>query len=316
MLRFALAAILALTAFALPAQAHQDPEIAGFIQVDGGKIWYRLNGREHLGKRPAIIVMHGGPGGTHRGNMPYVALADEYPVILYDQLGTGNSERPNNPANWRVERFVAEIDHIREALGLDEVIIAGHSWGGTLAAEYAVRNPDGLKAAILSSPLISTHQWIADNQEWIDQLPPETAATIRKHEAEGTTNHPDYRAAEEAFYARHMCRTEGCRNSRYRVDGPDWNPVMYEIMWGPTEFFAPGTLKDYDISPQLPNIAAPTLMICGEYDEAAPKSCRKFGGMIPDAKTVIVPGAGHATMGDNEEFYLMALRIFLKGIED
>ncbi|NVJ68892.1 MAG: proline iminopeptidase-family hydrolase [Alphaproteobacteria bacterium] len=315
MLRLLFAACIALSLVSLPSSAHQDPEIAGFIQVDGGKIWYRLNGREHLGKRPAIIMMHGGPGGTHRSNMPYVSLADEYPVILYDQLGTGNSERPNNPANWRVERFVAEIDHIREALGLDEVIIAGHSWGGTLAAEYAVKRPKGLKAAILSSPLISTHQWLADNQEWIDQLPPETAATIRKHETEGTTNHPNYRAAEEAFYARHMCRTEKCRQSRYKVDGPNWNPVMYETMWGPTEFFAPGTLKNYDISPKLPSINVPALMICGEFDEAAPKSCRKFAGMIPNAHTIIVPNAGHATMGDDEAFYLQAVRTFLKNVK-
>ena len=70
-----------------PALAHQDPEQSGFIDVEGGKIWYRLNGLEHLGKAPAIIVMHGGPGGTHRGLMPYVELSDTYPVILYDQLG-------------------------------------------------------------------------------------------------------------------------------------------------------------------------------------------------------------------------------------
>ena len=120
---------LAVGLMSTSTQAHQDPEIAGYIEVDGGRIWYRLNGAEHIGKTPAIIVAHGGPGGTHRGNMPYVSLSDKYPVILYDQLGTGRSDRPNNKKNWKVEHFVAEIDYIREALKLDEVIIAGHSWG-------------------------------------------------------------------------------------------------------------------------------------------------------------------------------------------
>lgn len=304
--------LFALLAFTNPSFAHQDPEIAGYIEVDGGRIWYRLNGSEHLGKKPAIIMMHGGPGGTHRSNMPYVALADEYPVILYDQLGTGNSDRPEGRDGWTVEHFVGEIDQIRAKLGLQEVIIAGHSWGGTLAAEYAVRRPEGLRAAILSSPLISTHQWLADNQIWIDQLPKDVAATIRHHEANGTTNTEEYRAAEAEFYKRHMCRTEGCRQSRYRTDGPKGNKAMYEYMWGPSEFFAPGTLKDYDVSERLPNINVPTQMICGEFDEAAPKSCKKYAGMIEGAQTLIVPNAGHATMGDNEELYITSVRAFLR----
>lgn len=114
--------ILFIGMFSTNALAHQDPEIAGYIQVDGGRVWYRLNGAEHLGKTPAIIVVHGGPGGTHRGNMPYVALSDKYPVILYDQLGTGNSDRPGKVENWNLDKFVAEIDYIRTALDLDEVI--------------------------------------------------------------------------------------------------------------------------------------------------------------------------------------------------
>ncbi|TNE63681.1 MAG: alpha/beta fold hydrolase [Alphaproteobacteria bacterium] len=311
MIRLLAALIVAFSFLSLPASAHQDPEIAGYIQVDGGRIWYRLNGAEHLGKRPAIIVMHGGPGGTHRGNMPYVQLSDTYPVILYDQLGTGNSDRTADKSEWTVEHFVGEIDAIRKALDLRDVVIAGHSWGGTLAAEYAVRRPEGLKAAILSSPLISTHQWLADNQEWIDQLPAATAATIRKHEAEGTTNAPEYRAAEQEFYRHHMCRQTPCPGQRYRVDGPKGNGEMYEYMWGPTEFFAPGTLKDYDVSPRLKDINVPTLMVCGEFDEAAPKSCRRFAGMIDGSSTIIVPDAGHATMAENEPMYVSAVRTFL-----
>ena len=172
-------------------------------------------------------------------------------------------------------------------------------------------NPAGLQAAILSSPLINTHQWIADNQVWIEQLPEETKSTIRAHEAAGTTQHEDYRSAEKEFYANHMCRQDPCPNRQYREAGPEMNKQMYETMWGPTEFFAPGTLKDYDVSARLPDIAVPTLMVCGEYDEAAPKSCQKYADLIVDSMNIVIPDAGHATMSENEALYLESVRLFL-----
>lgn len=306
--------LISITALTSPANAHEDPDRAGYIQVDGGKIWYRINGVEHLGKRPAIIVMHGGPGGTHRSNMPYVQLADTYPVILYDQLGSGKSAKfiddIHDRSTWTVEHFVNEIDHIRVALNLDEIIIAGHSWGGTLSAEYAVKNAKGLRASIMSSPLISTPQWVADNRYWISLMSQEHQDAINKHEAAGTFNDPEYRIAEQAFYDQHMCHSE-CVDRGYRDNGKAGNRQIYQTMWGPSEFTANGSLKDYDISPELHSIKVPVLIICGEFDEAAPKSCKKFAHMIGDAKTVIVPNAGHATMSEAHDFYIKTVRDWL-----
>jgi len=308
--------LISVVAYTSPSFAHQDPDQSGYIQVDGGKIWYRMNGLEHLGKKPAIIAMHGGPGGTHRGLMPYVELSDTYPVILYDQLGNGKSAKfvddIDDQSTWTVEHFVKEIDQIRNALGLEEVIIAGHSWGGTLSAEYAVKNMPGLRASILGSPLISTPQWVADNNIWIDQLPAIHRDNIRKHEAAGTFDDPEYRAAESAFYDEHMCRQDPCPDRGYRAGGLRGNRTMYRTMWGPSEFTANGTLKNYDISPQLHTIKVPALMICGEFDEAAPKSCKKFAGMIDDAKTVIVPNAGHAITAEAHDFVVKTIRDWLE----
>jgi len=296
--------------------AHQDPEMAGYIAVDGGRIWYRLNGARHLGKKPAIIVAHGGPGGTHRGNMPYVALSDSYPVILYDQLGTGNSERPGRVENWKTKHFVDEIDHIRKALGLDQVIMAGHSWGGTLAAEYAARQPKGLVGAILSSPLISTPIWNADGANWIKQLPENTQKILRKHANDTTMESVEYSKAVDEFYARHMCRVGRCSDRGYRQGGPSGNDSMYAAMWGPTDFRGIGTLKDYDLTPRLADISVPTLILCGEFDEAAPASCRKFSKMIGMSRVTIIPDAGHATMAADEELYIQIVRDFLGGLLD
>lgn len=188
-------------------------------------------------------MLHGGLGGTHRGNMPLVDLADERPVILYDQLDTGNSERENNKKNWTVARFLSEIDSIRKALHLDEVIVLGHSWGGTLAAEYAVSQPEGLKAVILSSPLISTRRWIADADIWRSQLPKDVEATLRKHEANGTTNSDEYKAAELVFLSRHMCRKKPCPNAKDHLGGPKWNPAYMNFCGDLQNFKQPAHSK-------------------------------------------------------------------------
>jgi proline iminopeptidase len=244
--------------------------------------------------------------------MPLVTLADERPVILYDQLGSGNSTRTDRPDLWTVERFVAEIDVLRRALGLTQVIVLGHSWGGALAAEYAVRNPPGLRGVILSSPLISTRQWMADTARLLDELPRHARDEIRRHVAMRDYSAPAFREAEKTFDQRHACRGTPCPGEKYRLDGPQGNDAIYEYMWGPTEFDASGTLRNYDISARLHQIQAPALMICGEFDEATPPSCRKYAAMIASAPVVIIPGASHMSMVENEFSYLAAVRKFLR----
>lgn len=93
--------------------------------------------------------------------------------------------------------------------------------------------------------------------------------------------------------------------------GPQSNKVMYHFMWGPSEFNSTGSLKHYDISSRLNKINVPTLMVCGEYDESAPWSCKKYAVLIPKAKTVIVPQSGHALFKDNYHFVAKSIRQFL-----
>jgi L-proline amide hydrolase len=103
-----------------------DPEAAGYVGVQGGRIWYRINGRDHADRAP-IVCITGGPGMSHHYMYPFLALADERPVVLYDQLDTGNADRPGDPANWRIERFVDEIVHLRASLDLDRLVLVGNS---------------------------------------------------------------------------------------------------------------------------------------------------------------------------------------------
>lgn len=141
--------------------------------------------------------------------------------------------------------------------------------------------------------------------------PTKVEATLLKHEENETTDHPEYLAASEVFYDSHMCRKKPCPHGNYRIGDKGWNPELYKYMWGTSDFFASGTLKSYSIESELAKIKTPTLMICGEFDEAAPQSCRKYANAMQTAKVVIIPDAGHSTMRENETMYVEEVRKFL-----
>ena len=122
------------------------PESSGFVDVPGGRIWYRSNGDRHRDRVPLLIV-HGGPGMQHDYLLPLTELAEERRVILYDQLDCGRSDRPGDPANWTFERYLAEIEYLRQGLGLERCHLLGNSWGGSLAAVYAGAGSSGLELA-------------------------------------------------------------------------------------------------------------------------------------------------------------------------
>lgn len=303
-----------LAAGRLPALAALVPEPieAGFFPVRGGAAWYRLNGREHFarGKTP-LVVAHGGPGFSHHYVLPLVALADERPVIFWDQLDSGNSQRPGKPENWTVERFVSEIDGLRAELGLDRLVLFGNSWGGSITIEYAAQQPPGLVAAIISSPLVSTKRWIDENTAYRKELPAETQAILDKHEQAGTTDSQEYQDAAMVFYRRHLNRQDPWPdelNRSFEV----FNPDLYVAMWGPTEFNATGSLKDYDATEKLSKIIVPALFTAGEFDEATPAAVRDFAGMVPNATVEIIPDASHTAFLEQRDAYLEIVRAFLK----
>ena len=294
------------------ARANLDPQHAGYIPVKGGRVWYRMNGSEHVGSTP-LLVIHGGPGFSHHYLSPLTDLAADRPVIFYDQLDSGNSERPGDPANWTVERFVSEVDSVREALGLHRLFILGSSWGGTVAAEYAVGQPKGLAGLVLASPLISTPRWIADNTEYRNQLPADVRKVLDHHEEAGTIDSQEYQDAVMVFYRRHLCRVDPWPdyvNKAFELANLD----LYVTMWGNTEFNATGTLKDYDGSGRLKQIVAPTLYTCGEYDEATPAACRHFSSLTPGSELRVIPDASHMAFAEQRDVYMETLRQFFRQI--
>ncbi len=281
----------------------------GTIDSHGGKIWYGISGSKESSATP-LIVIHGGPGMSHSYLYPLTDLADERQVIFYDQLDAGLSERPNNPENWDITRFLLEIDDLRETLNLRRMAIFGNSWGGTIAASYAAKDPAGIEKLILSSPLLNTDLWLADNQIHRENLPPDVLSVMDRCEKDGQESSQEYQDAVNVFYTRHFCRAN---------PWPDYvmetmnalNETCYAGMWGPNEFTCNGLLRNYDGLTELETIQTPTLVTCGEFDEATPASCKAFVNLIPDARYAEFENASHLTFVDNREKYIETLRKFL-----
>lgn len=287
------------------------PSEEGMIDVPGGKVWYRKIGN---GPGVPLLAMHGGPGGTSCRFEVLAPLANERPVIFYDQLGSGRSEHPTDTSLWNFPRFVQEVDAVRRALKLDAVHLLGHSWGGALAAEYMIATkPTGVKSVIFSSPLISTPRWIADADSLREQLPESIQNVLDENEKAGTLDSPAYQAATDSFYARHVRRLPTPPIAR--CEGVASNDTIYRQMWGPTEFLSNGSLKSWTRSADMDEITAPSLFIAGEFDEARPTTLEEFRKTMRDARLVVIPGGAHAAMREKPAEYIAAVRAFLAKVE-
>ena len=310
---------LLLLAFAALPLAACRPESTGQLQphegyapVAGGRVWYQVIG---TGRGTPLIFVHGGPGGTSCNFNRLKALGDERPLILYDQLGTGRSDRTADTTLWTVARFVDEIDSLRAHLKLDRFHIYGHSWGGSVVADYLItRKPTWVVSAVLGSPLISTRRWIADADTLRSQMPAPLQQVLAVHESAGTFEAPEYLAATDSFYARHMSRRQPAVTVP-ECAGVKGNDTLYRYMWGPTEFVATGTLRDFDLADRLGEINVPVLFLTGEFDEARPETVRDFQQRVPGARLAIIPGSGHSVTRDNPEEVVRVIREFLKSHE-
>ncbi|WP_308639426.1 proline iminopeptidase-family hydrolase [Paenibacillus silvisoli] len=286
----------------------------GYIDVPGGRVWYVQVGDK--GKTP-LLVLHGGPGNVHNPlKSALSALADERPVIFYDQLGSGNSDRPEDPSLWTTERFVEELACIRAALGLDELHLLGHSWGTMLASSYLVeRKPEGIKSVLLSSPCLSALRWKEDADRLLAELPEDAQQTISRHEAEGTTDTEDYQEAMKLYYNRHVCRLDPWP-AILSESRPKGNKVVYMSMWGPSEFCPTGSLKTYDITPRLSEIREPALFLCGRYDEATPEAAEAYRSLVPGARLHVFEESSHMAYLEETAIYVEVVREFLREVED
>lgn len=298
----------------LLASCKQSPALQpheGTVAVQGGELWYKVIGE---GSKPPVLMMHGGPGGTHRSFYFLEPLGEERPIILFDQLGTGRSGNHRDTTLMKVEHFVEQVHQLKEKLNLSDFYVMGHSWGAALELEYYQKYPEGVKGIIFSSPYISTPVWEADADTLITTLADSLQTYIAEAEAENSFDTPQYRLADSVYWSNFGNRHPAGKHPLDTVQAPG-NRFMYNYMWGPSEFTARGTLKNYDNLEGLSDIKVPTLFVTGEYDEARPQTVKRFQKLVPGSTVEIVPDAGHSTMRDNLPALLEIIRGFLQETE-
>lgn len=283
----------------------------GYIPVTGGLIWYAVvNPSDAL----PLLTLHGGPGFPHDYLEPLERLGDERPTIFYDQLGCGRSQRPDDMSLWQPRRFVEELGQVREALKLDHVHLFGHSWGSMLAVDYALTQPDGLVSLILASPPLSIPRWLKDMADYRSRLPVDVQEVLNEHEANGTTDAEAYQSATMEVYRRYLCRLNPWPKALERAIAGE-GAMVYETMWGPTEFFMTGNLLNYDCTARLGEIDIPTLFTCGRYDEATPEATAWYQSLLPGSERVVFEQSAHLPHLEETELYLQTLRDFLWRVE-
>lgn len=288
-------------------------EQTGYIPVvNGHRVWYRIVGGGGEHETVPLLVLHGGPGCPHDYLENLATLAsDARRVIFYDQLGCGRSDLPDDTSLWTVERFTDEIGIVREALGLERVHLLGQSCGGMLGIEYAIRQPAGLVSLILADSMPSMILWVQEANRLRAELPPGVNETLLRHEQAGTTASPEYQAAVEVFYSRHLCRISPKPEFVERAK----TGFIYNYMNGPSEFHVTGVIKDWDRTDRLGDIHVPTLIISGKYDESTPLLNDILHKGIPNSEWILFEHSSHLPHVEEEEKFMQTVDTFLKRVE-
>jgi proline-specific peptidase len=285
----------------------------GSIDVTGGSVWFRRQGG---GDRTPLLILHGGPGAASYYVEPLAErMSAHRPTIVYDQLGCGRSDKPDNPSLWTIDRSVEEVDQVRRALGLERCHLLGQSWGGWLSIDYMCREPQGIAGLVLASTSASIPQFVAEAGRLIEALPEPARTTLIELGARGEYDRPEYGEAVQEFYRRHLCRLdpwpEAMRKSAEELDGNQ----VYLTMNGPTEFDVIGSLRTWDRTADLERISAPTLMTCGRFDEITPACSETLRDGIAGARMVVFEQSAHCAHLEEAELYASTVEAFLTEVD-
>lgn len=276
---------------------------------------------KRIGNNPKIklLLLNGGPGATHEyfECMESFLPAEGIEFIYYDQLGTGNSDNPNDPALWDLHRFVEEIEQVRQALKLDKdnFYLLGHSWGGILAAQYALKYQQNIKGLIISNMMMSAPEYDKYAKEVLaKQLDPKVLARIREIEKNKDFENPEYMGLlVPNFYSKHILRLdpslwpEPVNRAFSKI-----NQSLYITMQGPSEFGLSGKLEKWDVTKELPKITVPTLSIGAKYDTMNPEHMKWIATQVKNGTYLYCDKGSHMSMYDDQQTYMKGLIKFLK----
>jgi len=284
------------------------------------RVWVKRVGNNH---HLRVLLLHGGPGATHE----YLEACDSYlpaagiEYYYYDQLGSGFSDHPDEPSLWEVDRFVAEVEQVRQALSLDRhcFVLYGQSWGGILAIEYALRYQQHLRGLVISNMMSSVPDYNAYAERVLmPQMDQAALAEIKSLEAAGQIEDPRYmELLNEQHYIRHVLRIPA-------AEYPDpvqrafahINPAIYVSMQGPSELgISPeASLAHWERTAELAEIDVPTLVIGARHDTMDPAHMEMMAGRLPRGQYLYCPDGSHMAMYDDQRVYFAGLIDFLNGL--
>ena len=282
----------------------------GYMPFLEYKTDYRVVGKNTGNKKP-LVLLHGGPGSTHNyfEVLDRIAEEDGRQLVMYDQIGCGNSYVENRPDLWNSKVWIEELIELRKHLGLDEIHLLGQSWGGMQTLEYVCNyKPEGLKSIILSSTLPASWLWAEEAQRMIAQMPQDMQDAIKKATESGDYSSPEYQAAE-AEYMRQHCAGKVTENDPECLRRPKKaGRESYVVGWGPNEFTPLGTLKDYDVIDQLGNIKEPALIINGGNDLCTPYVAKFMYDRIPNSEWELFRTCRHMCFVEDNDHYVEVLK--------
>jgi len=307
----------------------RDDELSGgsrLIPIDtpagAFRVWVKRTGNN---PRLKVLLLHGGPGSTHE----YLEACDSFlpgagiEYYYYDQLGSGRSDQPDEPSLWDVDRFVAEVEQVRQALDLgpDNFVLFGHSWGGVLAIEYALKYQQHVRALVISNMMSSVPAYNAYAERVLmPAMDQDKLGEIKALEAAGQIEDPRYMALlMEQHYVHHVLRMprdswpESASRGLAHI-----NPAIYVRMQGPSELgiSSDATLADWDRTEDLATITVPTLVIGARHDTMDPAFMAMMAGRLPAGKYLYCPDGSHLAMYDDQRTYFSGLIAFLTSLTD
>lgn len=281
----------------------------GHATVHGYRLYWKSVGEP--GPLGTVVVLHGGPGGTHDYLIPFADLARAGArVVFYDQIGCGRSALARATAEYTIDRDVEDLEELRRKLRLGRIHLIGSSYGGLLALAYALAHPEPLRSLVSASGLASVPLTVREMNRLKSELPARVRSALERHEARGEFEDPEYLAAVQVFYRRHLCRL------------PTWpaevaytmshlSAPKYGTMNGPNEFTITGTIRNYDVTDRLHEIRGPTLVTAGRYDEVTPVVARSIHDHVPGSEFTLFPKSSHVAFWEERRPYLETVRKFL-----
>lgn len=278
------------------------------------KVWTKRFGSN---PRIKLLLLHGGPGGTHEAFEAFEGFLPREGIefIYYDQLGSAYSEQPKDRDLWTTERFVEEVEQVRVALGLnkDNFYLLGHSWGGILAVEYALKHGAHLKGLVISNMMMSIPDYNRYAEDVLaKRMDPAVVKEIKALEAQGKYEDPRYfELLMPNFYAKHVCRLPEWPDAINRMFG-HLNKDIYVLMQGPSEFGASGRLEKWDRKADLPKLAMPTLVIGGSHDTMDPAHMKWVASQVQHGSFLLCPEGSHCAYWDDQATYFPGLLRWLK----